>query len=102
MPLMLSDFKHAYSEAHFELDQDFPNTPEMLNLLKGYDRACREFHRAADNVVMELWPKGSKEYRSGKREAIHWGTVKQTLEVLIASMSTWTDMDVPGQLGIRR
>ena len=100
--LKLADYKFAFAEAHFEFDQEFNDSPEMRNLLNGYDKACREFNRNAGNVVMELWPEGSKEYIDAKRTAVHWGTVKQTLEVLIGSMSTWTDMDVPNQLGIRR
>lgn len=81
--ISLEGFTHAADRAYFERDQEWPDTPENLRLLGGYETASRNssmYARAALKAEREESPNTQK----CKAQAGYWETVAETLEAVLS------------------
>lgn len=93
--ISLDNFPRIKMERSWEDDQEFPDTPQMLKMLKFYELACERAATLSLLAVCEAHcPGGRFDADKITKQAVHWQTTKRVMYATINLMSADPDMSL--------
>lgn len=91
----LDKFPHIKMSNSWEPDQEFPDTPETLRLLRFYEKACERATTLSVYAASEIHcPTERFDGEMIVKQAFYWQTVKRAIYAAINLMSVDPDTDL--------
>lgn len=92
MTIKVTEYPRIVIDHSWEDDQEFPNTPQIRELLNFYDHAVERAATMAERAVSER-DTGNPDVEKTTKQAIYWKHTKRAMYMVISLLSS--DPDLP-------